>query len=143
MKLPYLLRPLPWAVAALAVYWLALFVGTHIPNLADHGAPEMNDKAAHYLGYTGLSFLLSMVVMRRSHWSRRTAGLIVAGVMFYGVADELLQIPIPGRSADLWDWICDCLGAISGIILFRIVQKMLAMYQESRRHARNVALEQS
>jgi VanZ family protein len=143
MKYSYLMRPLPWAIAALAVYWLALFIGTHLPNLAEQGVPEVNDKAAHYVGYLGLSFLLSAVVMRRSRWARNTAGLVATGVMLYGVADELLQIPVPGRTADVWDWVYDCLGTISGVIIFRVVQKMLMAHQETRRGAREVALERT
>jgi VanZ family protein len=136
VKLPRILRPLPWATAALAIYWCALFIATHVPKLPRVGAPVNTDKVAHFLGYTLLSFLAAAALLRW-RWSRGAAGKILAVVILYGVVDELLQKAIPGRSADLWDWLCDCAGAVVGMLAFRVMQKTLLQ----RREAREVALE--
>jgi VanZ family protein len=130
-------------VAALVVYWLTLFIATHAPRLPHFHVVTYADKIAHFVGYAGLSFLAAVVMLRRSRWSRRNALLLLGAVMAYGVLDELMQIPIPGRNADVADWISDCLGAMTGIILFRLVQKGVLAVSGVRRPVRHVALEQN
>ncbi|MBW3598597.1 MAG: VanZ family protein [Planctomycetes bacterium] len=120
-----ILRPLPWAVAALAAYWLLLFVVTHTPHVPQVNAPRMTDKVVHFAGYAGLTFLAAVVILRRSRWSRGAVMGILLAAMLYGVADELMQIPIPNRSANVWDWVSDCLGAAAGLAIFRVGQKSL------------------
>jgi hypothetical protein len=31
----------------------------------------------------------------------------------------------------VWDWFCDCLGAVAGLIFFRLVQRMFAARPEA------------
>jgi hypothetical protein len=131
-----LFRPLPWAAVVWACYWLALFISTHVPKLPRIGPPAGGDKIAHFVGYALLAFLTCTVLLRRSRWSRGTALAILAGLTAYGVVDELLQIPIPNRSADFLDWLFDAMGAAAGIITFRVVQKTLAWRSELRRERR-------
>ncbi|GAB4027979.1 MAG: hypothetical protein Fur0011_7140 [Candidatus Microgenomates bacterium] len=38
---------------------------------------------------------------------------------FYGLIIELVQLRVPGRSADLLDWLLDTLGAISFLAIVR------------------------
>ncbi len=103
--------------------------------------PNNSDKAAHFLGYAGLAFLTAAVALRRSRWSRGAALGLLAGLMAYGLIDEFLQIPIPGRSADVWDWVADSLGAATGIGMFRLVQKTAQTRREHRRRLDEMALE--
>jgi hypothetical protein len=136
-----ILRPLPWAAAVWASYWIALFISTHVPRLPGGGGPLGLDKVAHFAGYAGLAVLTCMVLLRGERWWRRGALAVLVGLMAYGILDELLQIPIPHRTADLLDWICDALGAAAGIIVFRVMQRTFAARRASRRRAREVALE--
>jgi VanZ family protein len=129
-------------VAAWACYWAALFVGTHLPRLPRVGAPGGTDKAAHFFGYAGLAVLTCLVLLRRKRWSPGAGLAILAGLMAYGVIDELLQIPIPNRSADVLDWVSDALGAAVGIVIFRAIQKTFARRREARIRAGEMALEQ-
>lgn len=102
-------------VGALALYWSALCIATHLPGrfLAGTG-PIASDKTLHFLAYGGLGALLAAslrllgLVPRHSVW----VALIVAAM--YGVLDELGQIPVPGRTAELGDWIADVIGATIG-----------------------------
>jgi VanZ family protein len=135
------LRPLPWAAAAWGCYWLILFISTHVPRLPRVGGPVGWDKAAHFFGYLVLALLTCTVLLRGERWSRRGAFLVLAGLMAYGVLDELLQIPIPHRTADLWDWTCDSLGAAAGIVVFRVMQCAVASRREARRKESEVALD--
>jgi VanZ family protein len=136
VKRSYVLHPLACAIAALAIYWLALFAGTHVFKFPR--STMMADKFAHFFGYLGLAFLLSIVLLRRSRWSRRRAFCIWGGVILYGLIDEMLQIPAPQRTADVWDWVADSLGAMCGIVLFRMVQRSIA-HRRSRGGARREA----
>lgn len=101
----------------LVVYWTVLCVGTHVPGGAIAN-PPISDKVLHAAAYLGLTFLLALLShhlgLRR--W-RLDAGvlLIAAG---YGTADELGQIPVPGRNADAGDWGADVLGAVAGLMLY-------------------------
>ncbi len=105
-------------LALLLLYWTALFVGTHIPNLAAPGAVSVNDKTLHFLGYAGLTFLAAAFAFRQNRASRRRLLLLLAAVAAYGVLDELLQIPIPGRRGEFGDWVADVLGALAGAGLY-------------------------
>lgn len=109
----------PAAIVA-ALYWLAMFTATHIP---DPGLPpDLSDKVIHCGGYLGLYILLSLAVRARTglwpsgstRW--RLAGLIAS----YGVFDEMTQaIPILRRTCDPLDMVADATGALLGILIVR------------------------
>jgi VanZ family protein len=119
------------ALAVLLVYWGTLFAGTHLPNYST-GPARYNDKAAHYVGYAGLAFLLSFVCATRRRWNGRALLLVLATTATYAMVDELSQIPIPGRSGELGDWIADSLGSISGILAFTVVLATVKMLCERK-----------
>ena len=82
------------------------------------GEPNFWDKALHFLAYAGLAFLLACVRGYRSPPTLGTyLGLLVL-VGLYGVADELLQLVVPNRYADIKDWCADMLGAIAGLATY-------------------------
>ena len=43
--------------------------------------------------------------------------------ILYAISDEIHQIFVPGRSCQIFDMIVDCLGSITGIYLFYVVNK--------------------
>ena len=105
-------------VALLVIYWAALFVGTHVP--APMTGMQSNDKLLHLVAYSGLAFLVVWVIAGtrpRLHSVIASVGLVVA----YGAVDELLQLMIPGRHGDLWDWLADVAGAGLGLLLYFLV----------------------
>lgn len=120
------------ALAMLLVYWGALFTGTHLPNYST-GPARYNDKMAHYVGYAGLAFLLSFVSATRRRWNGRAILLVLATASTYAMVDELSQIPIPGRSGELGDWIADFLGSISGILAFSFVLAAVKAFRERKK----------
>ena len=84
-----------------------------------HEAPlpaGMSDKSAHWLGYTGLA--VTIVRALAGGWPRYvsvgTAAIAVAIAAAYGASDELHQMFVPGRSADLYDLVADTFGALAG-----------------------------
>lgn len=106
----------------LAVYWLALFAGTHVPLPPELVDLPGGDKTLHFLAYFGLSVLLATALagtrsgLTVSHY----AGML-AGLALYGVIDELLQIPV-NRTADAGDWLADLAGAATGLAAFAAVR---------------------
>ena len=101
-----------------------MFVGTHVPGeisveIAQH------DKMVHFWSYMTLAFAAATA------WDL-SAGKLQGYQYFvlwlacaaYGVADELLQIPV-GRSCDLMDWIFDIAGAAAGLVLFKLLRPVV------------------
>lgn len=104
-----------WILLVLAIYWIALFIGTHVPLGEVEGLPEHSDKGMHFGAYAGLAFLLGLWIGagRPMRWRHYLAafGIVAA----YGILDELLQIPLESRSGDPYDLLADCIGATIGL----------------------------
>ena len=117
--------------AALVVYWAALCVGTHVPGRFV-GKTLISDKALHFWAYAGLSFLLATLLPRLGvrSWSVYWAALLIA--VCYGALDELAQIPIPGRTADIADWWADVAGAVAGLAGYGLMMAAILRRQAAR-----------
>ncbi len=103
----------------LVVYWLAMFVSTHMPSgMIAH--PRAWDKLLHFAAYAGLTFLLAWPVVARLGSSLATYAYLLMIAACYGAVDELAQIPIRGRRADIWDWVADMVGAVAGLVAYRL-----------------------
>lgn len=96
-------------------YMVAIF---YVSALSIAPLPEeVSDKTGHFVAYAGLALLCvraiggglpCRVVLRVAV----PAFAIAAG---YGIFDELHQWFVPGRSADVLDWLADATGACIGI----------------------------
>ena len=110
-------------MAALAVYWLALSVATHVPSDFPAMPPARTDKIVHAAAFAVLAWLLARTwqlsagQLNGSHL--RAAWL---AIVLYAAADELTQ-PWFGRTCSLADWLADLLGAAGGIVLFAWMQQ--------------------
>ena len=109
------LTRLCWTLTAL--YWLALFSGTHIP------APKLppiriNDKTIHFVGY-GLLAAAIMVSLKASGRLKPASGITVLAILLaYGAVDEWTQaLPFINRSCDLLDWHADAAGAATAVVI--------------------------
>lgn len=112
--------------AALVLYWLALFTGTHIPINLKPDVPG-NDKMQHFLGYGGLAFLLGCLILLQSgHSGKRRVMLIgaMALLALYGAFDELTQLFV-GRSCDLLDWLADLGGSAIGLTAILVLSRLI------------------
>jgi VanZ family protein len=102
------------------VYFIVLFIGTHIPLDRVEELASANDKWIHYGAYAVLTVLvltgweLTIGLLQPKHYF----AVWLAGVL-YGAFDEASQTPV-GRTCDMNDWMADVLGIICGLLLFRI-----------------------
>jgi VanZ family protein len=71
------------------------------------------DKVAHFAIYGLLALLLARAWLA-VRWPG-TAALPFLLAVLMGGADELRQRSVPGRSAEIADWIADSLGAAVGV----------------------------
>jgi VanZ family protein len=104
-----------WALTA--VYWLGLFIITHIPAPRLPYVP-VTDKTAHFVSYALLAIALSisLTLSGRSN----VAVIVLALLLLYGAIDEWLQIPV-NRSCELADWYADAAGAAAGVVIARLI----------------------
>ena len=119
-RLRRLARYRRWIGAALAVYWTAIFIGTHIPLKAPLHSQSNLDKVVHFAAYFGLAMLLGLWIASRRALRGRDYAAILALITVYAILDELLQIPV-NRSADVRDFIADVLGAAAGLGVLRLM----------------------
>jgi VanZ family protein len=87
----------------------------YLSSLSEAPLPEgVSDKSAHWLGYAGLATVvvraLAGGLFRRI--DLRVATLAPLITIAYGVSDELHQLFVPGRTAELYDLVADASGAV-------------------------------
>ena len=81
-----------------------------------------SDKFLHLIEYAVLGFLLAWTLVNTSlqvfpgfPW---VIGLSVA--VLFGASDEWHQSFVPGRSADVYDWIADGVGSALGVLVMYV-----------------------
>lgn len=109
-------------VVVLACYWLTLFVGTHLPAVADF-SPKVNDKFKHFGAFFMLGTLMCYVTTSTNLLSR--FGCIALVGMAYAAIDEFTQSFVPGRYADPYDFVADSAGLISAIAVYALLRFLL------------------
>ena len=128
-------------VSLCLTYWLGIFTATHIPLKPLPGGRsrwKSLDKAEHFSAYAGLTVLLCATGAMWVKASPRLFGGVFGLVAVYGAFDELTQLLVPSRSADLRDWVADLAGAGAGILVFAMIHPRLT---QSRRHRRDGGIE--
>jgi VanZ family protein len=108
----------------LGVYWLALFVATHLPSRA---LPSMgSDKFYHVAAFGGLGFLLSWAMSLAVRSSRKQVVLVLVIAALYASFDEWSQRFVAGRQPDVADFVADMCGTALGLLCFVILRTILA-----------------
>ena len=112
----------------LVIYWLLLFIATSIPS--DHLSQvlQIGDKLKHFFAYLILGFLLSLALHFQQKWENLSTYAFISSFFIcvvYGAFDELHQIDVPNRSAELLDWFADALGSILGVIFAMIMLRRI------------------
>ena len=73
----------------------------------------MSDKVVHFCVY---GLLATLVCRLGRGWRGAAVALVVASL--YGASDEWHQSTVPGRAAELADWVADTLGAATAVVLY-------------------------
>lgn len=105
-------------------YMVFIFIMSSIPRLSlpDVGV-RWEDKIAHLVEYLVLAFLLARAFYYQNWKSltiRDAVRWAVVVAIVYGATDEFHQYFVPGRFADVTDWVADSLGAfLGGVVAHR------------------------
>jgi hypothetical protein len=110
-------RPSPlWLWGPVVLQMALIFAASSIPNLGQLPG-GISDKSGHSIGYALLAGLFLRAFargrLRDVTWRGASAAIIVATL--YGVSDEFHQVFVPGRTADRYDVLADCIGATLGV----------------------------
>jgi VanZ family protein len=105
------LRPHLWV--PVVAYMTVIFYAS---SLTDPPVPSNTDKPLHWLAYLGLSVLVVRALAGGlpRPISRGIAAAAVAITVTYGATDEVHQMFVPGRTADVYDLMADAAGALVG-----------------------------
>jgi|Deesub1362B_J571_1020462.scaffolds.fasta_scaffold01085_13 VanZ family protein len=98
-----------------------IFYLSSIPDLTlPEWGLDFEDKLIHFLAYFGLGLLAARAfhASNGGPLSRKDLILTVVVVTLYGATDEIHQIFVPGRYADVLDWVSDFLGAVAGTYFY-------------------------
>jgi VanZ family protein len=87
------------------------------------------DKVQHFIAYFVLAAAAGLW-FSPDRWQKQKWRLFfisAAVAAFYGIIDEVHQYFVPGRDCNVWDWLADSIGAVSGglalLFLFRLIGK--------------------
>lgn len=111
----------------LAVHWISILILTSLPSKS---VPEfqLHDKAKHFLAYFVLTFFLSLSLRLQERSAKIRQNFVKISffvLMIYSTLDEIHQLFIPGRAAEIWDWLANFIGIILGLWL---VKWLLSIY---------------
>ncbi|TWU59998.1 VanZ like family protein [Rubripirellula tenax] len=112
------------AIVALTVYWIAIFTGTHLPAVHDF-SPRVNDKIKHFSAFFGLAMLMCYATTSEKLVKR--FGIIALVAMAYAAFDELTQMLVPGRQADVMDFVADAAGVLTAISVYVLARYVTVM----------------
>ncbi len=105
----------------LIIYWLILFTLTSLPaSMAI--VTEIGDKISHFGAYGLLSVFLYLTMYFQDKFPLLkkypgTFTIFIASI--YGLLDEIHQIYVPGRFAEVLDWLADFSGSVAGVLITR------------------------
>jgi VanZ family protein len=87
----------------------ALSSQSRLPDLPS----RVSDKHAHAVTYAGLAVLACRAVAGGAFSGLTARGAVAAWALAtaYGATDEVHQAYVPGRTADVGDWLADAAGA--------------------------------
>ena len=104
-----------------AVWALFIFILSSQPDVPGAKLFLWSDKIGHVLLYMPLGFLLVRAMILKPGPFRKSVVLwaVVLGSL-YAVTDEVHQMFVPGRTAELADLMADMIGVFIGVQFYRI-----------------------
>ena len=74
------------------------------------------DKAVHFSAYAVVALIGFFAVSKRKYRVRIAAGMIALGIVL-----EIVQLMVPGRKFEFYDWFADVLGIGVAYFLFSVI----------------------
>jgi VanZ family protein len=113
----------------LAIYWAGIAAATHIPVPDWTRNMSMSDKTMHVAAYMLLGFLLWFAVGfgEKANWRKTKPWLVLAALLVYGIADEISQQFVRGRSADAIDFVYDMVGIAAAMLTVSLMPSRLTI----------------
>jgi VanZ family protein len=112
---------LPAILYALAILTIPSITGfrTHVIRFL------LTDKLAHSLEYAIFAFLTyrSLSHLERRLGERLVLLLSILNLAIFGLVDEGLQAFIPGRQADIWDYLADLTGGLFVLAVLALLRR--------------------
>ena len=112
--------------APVALYMALIFAASSVSHPPDLST-SIGDKGAHGLLYSGLGVLIVRALA--GGWQPFGAGIGVAAVTYsilYGATDEIHQLFVPNRTAEVRDLAADAVGAAVAVVLLYLVHAVRA-----------------
>ncbi|HEX9252368.1 MAG TPA: VanZ family protein [Ignavibacteriaceae bacterium] len=111
----------------LVIYWIILLILTSLPSSMAINM-DVSDKIEHFgaYGLLGVFLYLNLFLQEKFALLKKypaTFTVIIASI--YGLLDELHQLFVPGRSAELLDWLADFLGSLTAVLITRYLVKKI------------------
>ena len=103
----------------LIIYWIILFILTTLPGQMAVTL-DVSDKIEHFGAYGLLSVFLYLNLSFQNRFKifKKFPGTFTVVIAsFYGLIDELHQLLVPGRSADVLDWLADFSGSLVAVLI--------------------------
>jgi len=125
MALPRKKRRFPRKIRVFWIlYWVGLFVATHVPVPTDLLLPvPQGDKLLHLLTYFALAMLGGRALPSQNRPNHTTRLLVWAGIyVAYAGADEWLQ-QFVGRTSSGYDWVVDVIGVLAATTILMSYRK--------------------
>lgn len=89
-------------------------------------------KIAHLFAYFILG-ILAMFAFEKQKWHSLYQGIIAYIIcVLYAMSDEIHQLFVPGRSGEIGDVGIDASGALLGILLYILLQKIFRRWRASK-----------
>ena len=82
-------------------------------------------KNAHFFLYLVFSFLVMNALRRSGMYGYRMIGLSLFVCVLYAISDEVHQLFVPGRGAQVKDVLIDSAGAIVGVGLYLVISRIM------------------
>lgn len=118
-----LLRRHKYILTALSIYWPALFIATHMPEIPGWVRRSgMSDKTLHYMAYLALTSLawLAISPYNKVNWKKAKVWGVLVVVVWYGALDEWLQ-GFVNRSVDIHDFYANLIGTVTSLIILSVL----------------------
>ncbi|MGQ9798958.1 MAG: VanZ family protein [Ignavibacterium sp.] len=109
----------------LIIHWVTIFILTSLPSNRLPSV-EISDKLNHFLAFFVLGFFLNLTLKYQTKFPELKKNIFLITIIItsgYGLLDELHQLFVPGRSAEVLDWLADLIGGVSGNFLAEFIYR--------------------